>query len=76
MAALVREAVTRLVESRNPRSGRRLSFTGVGDSGRADIAERHEELLWRDPHGEEVQGLVAEPQRPFPSDRETGGTDR
>lgn len=68
MAALVREAVTLLVESRKPRSGRRLSFTGVGASGRIDVAERHEELLWRDPHEHKVEGLVAEPESPFPAD--------
>ncbi len=50
VAALVREAVTRLVESRKLGSSRRLSFTGVGDSGRIDVADRHEGLLWRDPH--------------------------
>ena len=76
MAALVREAVTRLVESRKPSSGRRLSFTGIGDSGGNDVAERHEELLWSEPHGQETEGLVAEPPRPFPAKPRTSRTER
>ena len=44
VAAVVRDAIAREVaaEVRPP-----LSFVGVGDSGRSDIAERHEELLWK-----------------------------
>jgi protein-tyrosine-phosphatase len=26
---------------------KRISFIGIGNSGRSDIAERHEELLWK-----------------------------
>ncbi len=44
VAAVVRDAIAREVaaEARPP-----LSFVGVGDSGRRDVAERHEELLWK-----------------------------
>ncbi len=53
VAAVVREAIAREVaaEARHP-----LSFIGIGDSGRRDIAERHEELLWKalEPHPPEA----------------------
>jgi len=49
VAAVVRDAIAREVaaEARPP-----LSFIGVGDSGRRDVAERHEEFLWKalEPH--------------------------
>ncbi len=49
VAAIVRDAIAREVaaEVRPP-----LSFIGVGDSGRRDVAERHEEFLWKalEPH--------------------------
>jgi hypothetical protein len=49
VAAVVREAIAREVaaEARRP-----LRFVGIGDSGRHDIAERHEELLFKglEPH--------------------------
>ena len=63
VAAVVREAIAREVaaEARRP-----LSFIGVGDSGRHDIAERHEELLWKalEPHPLDVAEMPkgAEPR--------------
>lgn len=49
VASVVREALAEYLASR--RSASALpSFTGIGESGRQDIAERHEELLWTDPH--------------------------
>ena len=38
--------------NRNARQKFALRFLGQGHSGRNDVAERHEELLWRDldPH--------------------------
>ncbi len=49
VAAVVRDAIAREIaaQTRPP-----LSFIGVGDSGRRDVAERHEELLWKalEPH--------------------------
>lgn len=50
VAACVREALTEYVASR--RGADRLpSFVGVGAGDEADVAQRHEELLWTDPHG-------------------------
>lgn len=37
-----------------PRKGsikKKLSFIGIGDSGRRDIAEKHEELIWERDYG-------------------------
>jgi hypothetical protein len=53
VASLVREALDGYV-NREARKGRnRLRFANIGDSGRSDVAERHEELLFRGlrPHG-------------------------
>ena len=52
MAAVVREAVEVYLVSRRL-SGVVPTFTGVGASGRSDIAEKHEAMLFRDldPHG-------------------------
>jgi hypothetical protein len=49
VAAVVRTAIAREVAAEVHRP---LSFVGVGDSGRRDVAARHEELLWKalDPH--------------------------
>lgn len=45
-AAIVREALTEYIAHRQSR-GALPSFTGTFDSGRADTAERHEELLFK-----------------------------
>ncbi len=51
VAEVMREAMQSYVRKKRPR--RKLSFLGIGNSGRKDIAERHEELLWkRDKHGD------------------------
>jgi predicted transcriptional regulator len=50
VASLVREALAAYVAKAQEPA--RLSFVGAGASGRADVAERHEDLLWREPHGE------------------------
>ncbi len=55
VAALVREGLTGYVAQQAAKEpAPRLSFLGIGRSGRRDTAERHEELLWRGltPHGE------------------------
>jgi hypothetical protein len=53
MADLVREALGRyLVEEKRGESAP-LSFIAIGRSGRSDTAERHEELLWLEPHPSE-----------------------
>jgi hypothetical protein len=51
VASIVREALAEYLVSRQPASAL-PSFTGIGRSGRTDIAERHEQLLWTDPHRE------------------------
>lgn len=65
VAAVVRDAIAREVAAEARPS---LSFIGVGDSGRRDVAERHEELLWQslDPHadpGEASRPAEARPRR-------------
>ena len=50
VAAIVREAAAAYVAAAPV--GRPLpSFTGKYRSGRSDLSERAEELLWNDPHG-------------------------
>jgi predicted transcriptional regulator len=51
-SALVREAIAGYLARRKPRSPK-LSFLASGRSGRRDVSEIHEELLWQDlaPHG-------------------------
>jgi metal-responsive CopG/Arc/MetJ family transcriptional regulator len=48
VAEIIREALTRHVQQRKQKS-KRLSYLGVGASGKTNIAERHEQLLWRKP---------------------------
>jgi hypothetical protein len=50
VAFLVREAIVEYLAARRP-SAALPSFVGIAESGRSDIAERHEELLWTDPRG-------------------------
>ena len=51
-ATLVREALGEYVARHRPAEPR-LGFLAAGRSGRSDVAETHEEILWRDlaPHG-------------------------
>jgi hypothetical protein len=58
---LVREAIARYVASELETLPRLPSFVGIGDSGRKDIAERHEELLFADL--EEQTGLALRSKR-------------
>ena len=46
MAALVREAMAQGIAAARPKAGSGPGFLAVGRSGRADVAERHEELLF------------------------------
>jgi metal-responsive CopG/Arc/MetJ family transcriptional regulator len=46
VAEIVREAIESYIKQKVKRK-KKLSFIGIGSSGRSDIAERHEELLWR-----------------------------
>ncbi len=54
-AALVREAIREYL-ARNRPTGSRLGFVAAGRSGRSDVAERHEELLWSERDGDEPSG--------------------
>lgn len=45
-ADVVREAMEEYAARKRKPAGR-LSFIGAGGSGRADVAEKHEELLWK-----------------------------
>ena len=47
MAAIVREAVAQYVAADRERRPSRLGFVASGRSGRRDIAERHEDLLFQ-----------------------------
>jgi predicted transcriptional regulator len=47
-ASVVREALAAYVSSQE--GATQLSFVGAGASGHRDTAERHEELLWSQPH--------------------------
>ncbi len=47
MSESIREAMKNYVRSKR-RKKRRLSFVGVGSSGKQGIASRHEELLWQE----------------------------
>jgi hypothetical protein len=48
VSALVRESLTRYVTEQKRGQKFALRFLGQGHSGRNDVAERHEQLLWRD----------------------------
>lgn len=45
MAAVIREAVDRLLRERGDRRERLASAAGVADSGLGDLAERHDDYL-------------------------------
>lgn len=47
-AQLMREALEEYIRARQPGAPRPLSFVGLGRSGRSDISERVDELLWQD----------------------------
>lgn len=48
LASVVREATVIYVREKRKRK-KKLSFVGVGSSKRIDVAEKHEELLWKKP---------------------------
>lgn len=47
LASVVREATALYVREKRRRKKRKLSIVGIGSSGRADVAGKHEELLWK-----------------------------
>ncbi len=64
MANLVREAIAQYLV-RSADEVRELSFVGAGRSGRSDIAETHEELLWGElaPHDSAPPGPAMQRRR-------------
>ncbi len=46
VAEIIREAMENYIKQKRL-TKKRLSFIGIGNSGRKDIAENHEELLWK-----------------------------
>jgi len=47
LASVVREATALYVSEKRKKQKRKLSIVGIGSSGRSDVAEKHEELLWK-----------------------------
>lgn len=47
LSEIVRDALKAYVDKKRTRKA--LSFVGVGASGKRDVADRHEALLWRKP---------------------------
>lgn len=72
MAAVVREAVERYVVSAREAAPRRPAFVAAGRSGRDDVAERHEELLFADAATE----FPPAPARPRSARRAAGAAPR
>jgi predicted transcriptional regulator len=48
VAEVVREALVEYIDRRKTPAAR-PAFIGLGDSGRTDLAEKHEALLWPKP---------------------------
>jgi metal-responsive CopG/Arc/MetJ family transcriptional regulator len=48
VAELIRDALDQYLRAKR-KSGKPLSFIGIGESGRDDVAEKHEDLLWQRP---------------------------
>jgi metal-responsive CopG/Arc/MetJ family transcriptional regulator len=46
VADILREAMQVYIKQKRHKK-KKISFIGIGSSGRKDIAERHEELLWK-----------------------------
>jgi metal-responsive CopG/Arc/MetJ family transcriptional regulator len=48
VAELIRDALDQYIQTKR-KPVQPLSFIGIGESGRDDISEKHEELLWKRP---------------------------
>jgi len=46
IADILREAMEVYIKQKRHKK-KKISFIGIGSSGRMDVAERHEELLWK-----------------------------
>ncbi len=62
VAFVVREALAEYLAARQPASAM-PSFVGIGQSGRSDTAERHEELLWTEPRHTAPASRPAAPRK-------------
>ncbi len=47
MAEAVREAIENYIMKKRAGKKKKLSFVAIGDSGKKNISEIHEELLWK-----------------------------
>lgn len=47
MAETVREAIENYILQKKKDKKKKLSFVGIGESGRKNISEIHEEILWK-----------------------------
>ena len=55
LASVVREALTEyVVASQAAKGTARLSFIACGAGDRTDVAERHEDFIWQEPHEQPV----------------------
>ena len=48
VADIIRDALVQYINTRKTPSSK-FSCIGIGDSGRSDLSEKHEELLWSRP---------------------------
>ncbi len=74
-ALLVREAIGEYLVRRREAPDTALAFVGIGRSGRSDIAERHEDLLFAETSAKRAPGDADEAPAPpaDPSKRRRAG---
>lgn len=48
VAEIMREAMQNYIRQKRHKK-KKISFIGIGSSGRKDVSELHEELLWKKP---------------------------
>ena len=63
VAAVVREAIQAYIVTETRQPPPVPGFVGIGRSGRTDTSERHEALLWKDPHDGAPQPSAVKPTR-------------
>jgi hypothetical protein len=73
VASLVREAMARYVSAETEGTTPSLGFEAAGHSGRTDIAEQHESLLWAGVHPHGIQPEAAVPSRKRAASRQPPG---
>jgi predicted transcriptional regulator len=72
-ASIVREAVEQYIVTHRRGEDRRPGFIAIGASGRADTAERHEEVLWAEDAGRADAPTRPEARRRRPRPRRITG---